>query len=618
LGNGGRYTAFAPAKEAELIAMAAIEAQYMAILKEVLAKRFVPLLPPLLDTKKPVAEQQAKQLSRAFSAFALHKLLDVAPPAAAASVVDDFNDKGIDAIHYDASSETLYLMQTKLKESEQFKQEDALPFCEGVRLLLKQEFTAFNENVQKRQADIEGALDACSHIRLVVPYTGDGVSKTASDALLSLLNDDDLDEERLEKQVQYYAAADIVRDLLAEQAYMPVHTDIALQKHARVEEPRTTYYGIARLTDLVALHNAHGKALYERNIRYFLGSRSDVNKAIKATLRDDPGSFFYLNNGVTAVCDDIEQKGYHPGSGFRKFKVRGLSIINGAQTVASAAEFVSQHPGSNIEPAKVMLTLVKAPADGHFGKRVTKARNHQNPVQLANFASLDENQERLRQEIAYLGFRYHYRPEAAVNGPGAITLDEALKALATLQADPRYAAWLKSEPGRLADPNTAEYQTLFPNTLAGAVVVNAVLCHREIRALVVRYEQTAVARSQERLVYRHAIHVIASVMMKRLSRRIGTAEVMDAAAIVGLLSLPLDELREQAFELGQRRLTVQGPLAYFRNQGDVVAFLGELMEEHYGLSVDPVVAKLRNIQDAVEAYPRQRLLDYLSSHAPQL
>src|SRR5690606_12964081 len=99
----------------------------------------------------------------------------------------------------------------------------------------------------------------------------------------------------------------------------------------------------------------------------------------KATLRDDPGSFFYLNNGVTAVCDEIEQKGRNPSNGFRKFKVRGLSIINGAQTVASAAEFVAQHPGSNIDDAKVMLTLIKAPADGPFGKRVTKARNHQNP-----------------------------------------------------------------------------------------------------------------------------------------------------------------------------------------------------------------------------------------------
>lgn len=600
--------------------MAALALQYMTILKKVLAARFVPSLPPLLG-KVNATDQAAKQLSRAFSAFALHKLLDITPQAAAASVVDDFQDKGIDAIHYDVPSETLYLLQTKLKESEPFKQEDALPFCEGVRLLLKQDFTAFNANVQNRKVDIESALDSCSHIKLVVPYTGDGVSQTASDALQSLLDDEVLDEVRLAKQVEYYTAVEIARDLLAEQAYRPVDVDITLQKSQSIEAPRSTIYGIAKLTDLVSLHQDKGKALYERNIRYFLGSsRSDVNRAIKTTLHDDPASFFYLNNGVTAVCDDVEPKGKNPTSGARKFKVRGLSIINGAQTVASAAEFVRQQPGRNIDDAKVMLTLIKAPADGPFGKRVTKARNHQNPVQTANFASLDENQERLRQEIAHLSFDYHYRPEALAIGATAITLDEALRAMASQQNDPRYAVWLKSEPARLANPDSGEYQGLFTTTLPGATLVNAVLCHRAIRTLVVDYEARAQARSQERLIYRHGIHAITAVMMKRLRTRIGAAAVVDTATIAALLSQPdtLDQLRQQTFSLGQQRLTFEGPLAYFRNQSNVAAFMADLMETHFALAADPAIAPLRNIQTAADAYPRKRLLDYLSSRAPQL
>ena len=596
--------------------MAALEPRYMVILKKILAERFVPFLPPLLGNANP-ADQAAKQLSRAFSAFALHKLLDITPQAAAISVVDDFQDKGIDAIHYHESTETLYLIQTKLKDSEQFKQEDALPFCEGVRLVLAQQFAAFNANVQNRKADIESALDSCSHISLVVPYTGDGVSKTASDALQSLLDDVTEDEERLTKQVEYYTAVEITRDLLAEQAYQPVHTEITLQKCAKVEEPRTTYYGVARLADLVALHQTHNKALYERNIRYFLGtSKSDVNKAIKTTLNDAPKDFFYLNNGITAVCDLIEPKATKHGA--KKFKLRGLSIINGAQTVASAAEFVSQHPGNSIADARVMLTLIKATSDGPFGRRVTKARNHQNPVQAANFASLDENQERLRQEIAHLGFDYHYRPEAAANGLKAITLDEALRALASQPNDPRFAVWLKSEPGRLANPDSAEYQALFVDVLPGATVVNAVLYHRAIRYLMVDYEQKAPARSQERLIYRHGIHTITSVMMKRLRTRIGAVAAIDPATIPTLISQPLDQLRQQAFDLGQQRLNVEGPLAYFRNQGNVAAFLGDLMETHFSLAADPAIASLRNIQNAADAYPRKRLLDYLSGRAPQL
>jgi hypothetical protein len=589
----------------------------MTILKKVLAERFVPSLPPLLDTKKSAEDQKAKQLSRAFSAFVLHKLLDITPHAAAESVVDDFNDKGIDAIHYDASKETLYLLQTKLKESEQFKQEDALPFCEGIRLLLKQDFSSFNANVQRRKAEIEDALDTCSHIQLVVPYTGEGISKTASDALQALLDDEDLDEERLCKQVTYYVASDITRHLLAEQAYQPVHTDIALQKYEKVEEPRPTYYGVTRLGDLVALHQRYGKALYERNIRYFLGSaKSDVNKSIKTTLLDTPADFFYLNNGVTAVCDLIDPKSKK--GGFKKFKVRGLSIINGAQTVASAAEFVDQYPGKNIDDAKVMFTLIQAPADGVFGQRVTKARNHQNPVQSTNFTSLDQNQERLRQEIAHLGFTYHYRSEAAVTGEDAITLDEALKALALQNSDPRYTVWLKTEATRLATVDSAEYQSLFSEQLSGVVLVNAVHCHRAIRSLVMDYEQRAPLRCQERLVYRHGGNVISSVMLKRLRKRINATHVIEPDGLLQLISAELDALRETSAELFSRHAT-NGALSFFRNQTDVIPYMAEVMEIHFNLSADPAVQELRarNREDK-DGYPRKRLIDYLVSRAPQL
>ncbi len=596
--------------------MAALAPQYMVILKQILQTRFVPLLPPLIANNARAADQATKQLSRAFSAFALTKLIDIHPKIAAASVVDDFQDKGIDAIYYNAATETLYLLQTKLKESEQFKQEDALPFCAGVRLLLKQEFTSFNINVQNRKTDIEIALDSCSRIQLVVPYTGDGISRTAFEALQALLKDEDLDEERLVKTVQYYAADDITKDLLAEQAYQPVHADIFLQKHEKIEHPRITYYGAARLADLVKLHQLHGKALYERNIRYFLGSaKSEVNKAIKTTLLDSPEDFFYLNNGVTAVCDLIDIKASQ--NGFKKFKVRGLSIINGAQTVASAAEFVRLHPGHSIENAKVMLTIIRAQADGEFGKRVTKARNHQNPVQVTNFASLDETQERLRQEIAHLGFEYHYRPEAAAaTATHAITLDEALRSLALLQNDPRYMVWLKSELARLANPDSTEYQVLFSSRLTGTMLINAVICYRAIRAVILDNEHKA--RGQERLIYRHGSYVIASTMMKRLRSKIAGVTLLENSAITLLISQPLDQLRQEAFDLAKQHLNFGGPLAFFKNQSNVAALLAALMEKHILLSAVPEVAQLRNVQYAAGSFPQAPLFNHLARNALQL
>ena len=167
--------------------MAALDAQYLTILKSVLATRFVNFLPALVNGAKPPATDM-KQLSRAFSAFALHKLLDLTPQTAAAAVVDDIDDKGIDAIYYEVGSETLYMVQSKLKADAQFQQGDALAFCEGVRLIRTRDFDDFNVNVRKRRVEIETALDECSHIKLVVPYTGDGVSKSASDAFQLLFD----------------------------------------------------------------------------------------------------------------------------------------------------------------------------------------------------------------------------------------------------------------------------------------------------------------------------------------------------------------------------------------------------------------------------------------------
>src|SRR5690606_31155561 len=126
------------------------------------------------------------------------------------------------------------------------------------------------------------------------------------------------------------------------------------------------------------------------------------------------------------------------------------------------------------------------------------------------------------------------------------------------------------------------------------------------------------ARSQEKLIYRHAIHVITAVMMKRLRQRICAATIMDAASIPGLISLPLDELRQQTFDLGQQRMLGEGPLAYFRNQGSVASFMVDLMETHFALTTDPTLPVLRNINTPEDEYPRKRVIDFLSHRAPQI
>ncbi|MGH7932710.1 MAG: AIPR family protein [Candidatus Binataceae bacterium] len=444
--------------------MSSLGTDHLALLERLLAADFVPHLLPLLDATKPVEEQRRKNLSRAFSAFSISRLCDISAADAATSVVDDFDDNGVDLIFYHARTETLYMLQAKLKKSEQFTQDEALAFCQGIRKILKQDFTGFNQHVLNRSVEIEDALDTCTRIQLVVAHVGSGVSAHAKAALEELISNERDGEERLRSFIDYDAQR-VMADLQAGQAYKPVHASLDVYRCAGLQEPRVTYFGLVKLADLVKLHQVHGKALYEKNIRTFLGHETPVNASIQKTLAATPEDFFYLNNGVTALCQEINPKST---KGIRKrLQIRGLSVINGAQTIASAAALVAAEQNADIAPAKVSITLIKASTDGEFGKLVTRARNHQNVVSLADFAALDDEQERLRRDIAYLSIHYVYKPEATEDSkdPNRIRLEEAAHGLALLQTDPRFVVWLKREPGQLLDTGAPQYRSLFDQGL---------------------------------------------------------------------------------------------------------------------------------------------------------
>lgn len=588
--------------------MSALEATYLAILEQVLDKDFVPHLPPLIDQTKPPAEQTKKNRSRALGAFAIRATCEVGKAEAARAVVDDFDDYGVDVIYYHGAAETLYLVQSKLKAAEQFRQDEALAFCQGIRKLIKQDFTGFNQNVVKRAAEIEGAFDTCSHIKLVVAHVGAGISQHASDAIQELINDEEHGEERISKEIVSFDSVAISRALQHATAYQRVDADVKIEKKSTVTEPRQTYFGLVRLEDLVKLHEKHGKALYERNIRTFLGHKTDVNIAIQQTLCERPSEFLYLNNGVTALAQIIEPKAKH-------LKIRGLSIINGAQTIASSARFVADNKDADISTARVSFTLIKADENGNFGKSVTRARNHQNPVHFANFAALDDEQERLRRDLAHIGFDYVYKAEDSTSRADArrIRIEEAAHALAVLQIDPRYAVWLKKEPGRLLDTESDQYKALFPSGLSAFELANAVLVYRYVQERMTAEERGA--HYQERLAYKHGTYVVAWIIVKCVRNSARSATLVRPEKLKSQLGPAFDQLRQRFWDQVQK--TGVGPLALSRNQTHAIPLMQRTALAHYGLETDPAIAHKRAEGSLNEPYPTA-LFAYLVSQAPQI
>jgi hypothetical protein len=314
------------------------------------------------------------------------------------------------------------------------------------------------------------------------------------------------------------------------------------------------------------------------------------------------------------LADTIEPKDNSKSAG-KRLKMRGVSVINGAQTIATSAAFRDANPTSDLSKAKVLLTIVKESSDREFGKSVTRARNHQNQVTLANFAALDDQQERLRCEVAYFGLNYSYKAAApdTINDPTRIRLDEAVQALAMFHSDPRFAVWIKKEPSILLETEKPPYQALFDGNLTGLRLANVVRVNRYIQARMKQEERGS--SGHNRTVYKHINFVLAWILAKRTRDAVQGAGLVIDAKLTTELSKPFDDLRQVS--LDQINKFVRGPLAVCRNQGETIPLLERIMIQHFMLAADPAVDFKKKQQKSVQPYPVD-LFNYLVSKAPQI
>lgn len=142
---------------------------------------------------------------------------------------------------------------------------------------------------------------------------------------------------------------------------------------------------------LADVYEKHGSRLLELNVRAFLGIRgsTSVNAGLRRTIRDEPRRFLAYNNGLVATVDSIElDSTSRTATAIRS--VRGLQIVNGAQTTASLFRARRQDKA----PLDGILVPVKIICVGidHLDQMVSaisRSANSQNTVQNADFSAND-------------------------------------------------------------------------------------------------------------------------------------------------------------------------------------------------------------------------------------
>jgi hypothetical protein len=475
-----------------------------------------------LNPKSSDDDKQKNFFSRALAAYALtiEAIADV--DIAGASITDGFDDNGIDAIYYDRSVKTLWVVQSKFIDSGTggIDNGDVEKFAKGVKKLIDADFSRFNKKVNDRKDEILEALDDSTvKIQILFTYTGKQLSTHNWDSINDLLKEQNDTEEIL--FFTDFNIDKVYRGLETGVGVAPINEDITISNWGHIEEPFKSYYGQIAGTDLGLLWEKYGRRLFTENIRNFLGA-STVNDEITKTIKTEPDNFIYFNNGITILCDSIKKKllgGADKSIG--AFTCNGISVVNGAQTLGSIGSLHSSNP-DELSKVKVMvkfISLEESPAG--FGQRITIATNTQNKVEKKDFVSLDSEQARIKIELKLENIDYHYKRtnEKFVADENNYLLEEVGYSLASLFDNVDYSTMVKKESGKLWEDVTKQpYIDLFNQNTSAQKIIKALKIYRYVSEKMDSMAWKVDGR--ERSIYRYGNSFVTHIICQKINKGI--------------------------------------------------------------------------------------------------
>lgn len=173
--------------------------------------------------------------------------------------------------------------------------------------------------------------------------------------------------------------------------------EFEINQNIYISNPFKSCIFIVRPKQIYELFEKFGQSLFYKNIRNPLPS-SYFNEEIENTILNNPINFWYFNNGITAITENIAD--FHADS--TCVDVKGVQVINGAQTVYSiykAYKFADDSKRSLMnEHGRITLRIVTTGGED-FDLKVTRYTNSQNPISERDFHANDEVQKRLQYDF---------------------------------------------------------------------------------------------------------------------------------------------------------------------------------------------------------------------------
>lgn len=320
-----------------------------------------------------------------FVAWYLRNIHNLDTLEAKACITDGAGDKQIDAVYIDNQSSTIYIIQGKFYKGDAI---DAEPLREVIASwLLIQDLAqlqadandALKVKINEIAAALEDDYEVC--FELITTSTLTEAAQKDFQAFQMKLSENEslsanfvlVDSELL--QTRYDEALNKSRP------YINYEFTVEPGKYMEMQIGATrAVIAAIPLRECIKIPGIKDGSLFRKNVRQSLGSGNKVNKGIARTLRNNPEEFFFLHNGITAICSSITIDG-------DTMSVRELNVVNGCQslsTIFSCGESVRR-----ATDAYVMFRFCEI-SDSERADDISTSTNSQSAVKARDLRSNDK------------------------------------------------------------------------------------------------------------------------------------------------------------------------------------------------------------------------------------
>ena len=227
--------------------------------------------------------------------------------------------------------------------------------------------------------------------------------------------------------------------------------------------------------------------------------KSKYNKNIEETLNKEPNKFFFFNNGLTVVAENIDYEELNSGKRIR-LRLINFQVLNGGQTLRTIHLFNqknSQYIKDNLSKAEILVRILKI-TDDSLKNKIGEYTNSQNAIRSSDLKSLRKEQLELDSFLADHGILYLRKRGDEDNSTNAkydysIGMERLGQILWTINGFPEMVSNKKNEIF------TTKYEDLFGvDDLISEKTVNLIKKYSSIRK---EYKATHYVFTEQKCMY---------------------------------------------------------------------------------------------------------------------